>query len=262
MTEKKSIVDNYSEAYERLGSISQLLDEAEIHFFISLIPKDNKRYRVLDLGCAEGKLSVLLAKEGHEVTAADISQSYLSRAEELAKNNGLPIRFVKCNIEEGTSSLPKDYFDFIFFLNVVEHVKNPVDSLNNIRSLLAADGKLFLNTPNMLTTVNFKNAFIDCLKKEYDKPTRPQCFHLSGYDYRTLEMMLSLIGLRTKLIVDKRSIYKEKAKIMKFGLIKRIREMFPQMFPMFSSDILIECTRSEPYDIVELIDSWEKENTR
>lgn len=259
MPEKKSIADNYAEAYERLGSISQLLDEAEIHFFVNLIPKDNKHYRVLDLGCAEGKLSVLLAKQGHEVTGADISQSYLSRAEKLAKENGLPIKFVKCNIEEGTSSLPKDYFDFIFFLNVIEHVKNPVDSLNNIRSLLSKDGKLFVNTPNMLTTVNFKNAFIDCLNKEYDKRVKPQCFHLSGYDYRTLEMMLSLIGFRTRLVADKRSIYKEKARITKQGLFKRMRELFPQMFPLFSSDLLIECSKCDPYDIVELIDGWEKE---
>ena len=258
MTEKKSIADNYSEAYERLGSISQLLDEAEIHFFISLIPKDNRHYRILDLGCAEGKLSVFLAKEGHEVTAADISQSYLNRAQELAKSNGISIKFVKCNIEEELSSLPKNYFDFIFFLNVIEHVKSPVNSLNNIRSLLADNGRLFLNTPNTMTTVNFKNAFIDCLNKNYDKPTRPQSFHLSGFDYRTLEMTLSLIGLRTKLITDKKQIYKEKAKIMKFGLTKRIRELFPQMFPLFSSDILMECSKCDPYDIVELTRSWEK----
>ena len=259
MSEKKSLVNHYAEAYERLANIPQLLDEAEIHFFASLIPKDGVQYRVLDLGCAEGKLSILLAKAGHEVTAADISQNYLNKAIQNAKETGLSIKFAKCNIEEGTSTLPRDYFDFIYFLNVIEHVKNPVDSLNNIRSLLSEKGRLFLNTPNILTTVNFRRTFIECLKKEYDKPPKPVCFHLSGYDYRALELMLSFVGFKSRLIVDKKALYKERARLTKMGLTKRIRESFPQLFPLFTSDLLIECAKCDPFDIDELICDWEKE---
>lgn len=262
MATRKSIIEDYAEAYERMGSISQLVDDAEIRYFVDLIPKDGKKYRILDLGCAEGKLSMLLAAKGHEVTAVDISQTYLDIAEKSAKDKGLPIRFVKCNIEEGTAELPKGYFDYIYFLNVIEHVKNPAESLHHIRSLLAEDGKLFLNTPNVLTTVNFRDALKDCIRRRYDRRSRPAALHLSCYDYRTLETLLGFVGYKSRLIIDKTPIYKEKARKGKYGLVKRIRELFPQIFPLFSSDLLIECTKAEPYNIVELIESWQKESGR
>ena len=67
----KSLTDGYSDCYEMASAIEQE-DEEEIIFFLNIIGSQEKK-KVLDIGCAEGKLATLLAKNGHDVTAVDIS---------------------------------------------------------------------------------------------------------------------------------------------------------------------------------------------
>lgn len=43
-----------------------------------------KPYRVLDMGCGEGKDAVFLARNGYQVTAFDVAESGLKKARELA----------------------------------------------------------------------------------------------------------------------------------------------------------------------------------
>ena len=68
-------------------------------------------YRVLDIGCGEGKDAVFLAKNGYIVTAFDIAQSGLDKAMALADRNGVHIDLFRADIKEYR---PAEEYDIIF----------------------------------------------------------------------------------------------------------------------------------------------------
>ncbi len=78
--------------------------------------------KVLEVGCGEGILAVLMAKKGAIVTATDISEKNLEAAKELADKEGVKIEFVKADAE----NLPfqENSFDVVVADNVLEHLPN------------------------------------------------------------------------------------------------------------------------------------------
>ncbi len=88
-------------------------------------------YKVLDIGCGEGKDAVFLARNGYNVTAFDISEQGLSKARELADHCGVKIEFFKADIRN--FRLGAD-FDIIFSSGVFHYIpqeqrKSVIDSL-------------------------------------------------------------------------------------------------------------------------------------
>jgi len=61
------------------------------------------RARVVDLGCGEGRDSVFLAEQGHEVVGVDLSLEGLKKAQHLAERRG-----VECEVRiERAGFLPE-----------------------------------------------------------------------------------------------------------------------------------------------------------
>lgn len=71
-----------------------------------------KPYRVLDIGCGEGKDAVFLAKNGYEVFAFDVADTGLKKAKELAQKNHVSVHFFNADINEYD---PNMQFDIVFF---------------------------------------------------------------------------------------------------------------------------------------------------
>ncbi len=80
-----------------------------------------KPYKVLDIGCGEGKDAVFLARNGYNVTAFDVSEQGLSKARELADCCGLKIDFFKADVRD--FRLENDY-DIIFSSGVFHYIPN------------------------------------------------------------------------------------------------------------------------------------------
>ena len=59
-----------------------------------------KPYRVLDVGCGEGKDAVFFAKCGYLVTAFDISEAGIEKAKRLADRNRVSVDFVRSDIAD------------------------------------------------------------------------------------------------------------------------------------------------------------------
>ena len=81
-----------------------------------------KQYRVLDIGCGEGKDAIFLAKNGYLVTAFDVAETGLEKAKELARKNHVQIDFFKANINEYVLS---EEFDIIYSSGVLHYI--PLD---------------------------------------------------------------------------------------------------------------------------------------
>ncbi len=50
-------------------------------------------------------------------------------------------------------------FDILIMLDVIEHVNDPVEFLNNYKKFLKEDGKIIVTTPNSNRAINFVNIF-------------------------------------------------------------------------------------------------------
>lgn len=78
-----------------------------------------KPYRVLDMGCGEGKDAVFFAKCGYEVTAFDISERGIEKAKKLAEHNKVEVTFFKADIYDYR---PDTEYDIIFSSGVFHFV--------------------------------------------------------------------------------------------------------------------------------------------
>jgi tellurite methyltransferase len=75
--------------------------------------------RVLELGCGEGRDSVYFASRGFEVTAIDASLAGLHKAERLAGERGLRVRWVHGDMAR---CLPDGSFDLVYSCGAIHYV--------------------------------------------------------------------------------------------------------------------------------------------
>lgn len=79
-----------------------------------------KPYRVLDIGCGEGKDAVFLARNGYIVTAFDIVEAGLEKARRLAECNNVEVDFFRADANEYR---PKVEFDIIYCSGVLNDIE-------------------------------------------------------------------------------------------------------------------------------------------
>ena len=105
-----------------------------------------KNKRILDLGCGGGLLAESLCKKGANVKAIDSSSSLIKVAKKRAKAKGFKIEYQNSTIEDIIKK--KNKFDIIISLEVIEHVKDYKQFLNNVFNSLNPKGLLILSTIN------------------------------------------------------------------------------------------------------------------
>lgn len=81
-----------------------------------------KPYRLLDMGCGEGKDAVFMAKCGYIVTAFDISEAGIEKAKRLAEYNRVDVKLVKADMLD--FQFDRDY-DIIFSSGVLHFIQVP-----------------------------------------------------------------------------------------------------------------------------------------
>lgn len=105
--------------------------------------------RVLDVGCADGYFTVLLAltREGHlEIEAVDSEQESLDAAERMAEaNDATGIRWrrgdiFKLDYEEGS-------FDTVAAAEILEHLADPAAALKSLYHVCKDGGDLYVTVP-------------------------------------------------------------------------------------------------------------------
>jgi 2-polyprenyl-3-methyl-5-hydroxy-6-metoxy-1,4-benzoquinol methylase len=223
-----------------------MTDPEEVEFFANLVLKERKA-RILDLGCAEGRLAVRLAKDGHRVVASDISSGYLTQTAQLAKANNLDVEVVQCDIEKDVSVFGGRGFDYVFFMDVIEHVRSPIGTLENIRRLMAEDGVLFINTPNASSLWNLMCSLFN-RRRIYHQldPANMGALHLQAYDYMALQNLCNFAGLR---------IIRHIPTAIEIPKLPRSR-LLARLMPAFQASLLVECKKCERHNVAETIEIW------
>jgi 2-polyprenyl-3-methyl-5-hydroxy-6-metoxy-1,4-benzoquinol methylase len=111
-----------------------------------LVPSGGK---VLDIGCAQGNFSLLLAEAGYKVIGGDIDSEALEYAR--MKYELGDCTFMVLN---GRKLPFKNKFDAIILSEVLEHVTHPKEILLECKNHLNENGVIIIVTPNKLAPHN------------------------------------------------------------------------------------------------------------
>ncbi len=138
----KGPVSYYAEAVYRIG-----LWRSELIVFRKYIKDIN--YKILDMGCGAGRVSIGLYKSGyHNIAGMDISKSMVKTAEKIAKKIGYPITFY----EGDAVAVPfnDNIFDTIIFsfngLMQIPEITSRIKALSEIKRVLKPGGYFIFTT--------------------------------------------------------------------------------------------------------------------
>src|SRR5690606_18873619 len=104
--------------------------------------------KLVELGCGQGHVLRLLAKEGKlsETNIWGVDQS--QTAVDLVKQHLPSARLEAGDIYD--LKLPKQHFDVCLLMETIEHLEQPAPALRNVFNVLAPGGVLYLSFPNYL----------------------------------------------------------------------------------------------------------------
>lgn len=156
---------------------------------VNLVINDNIG-KVLDLGCGDGRTGKMILDKGFSVQACDIDK------ERFEFQNTIPF-----NNSDLSEPLPynNSSFDYVIFMEVIEHIYNPNYVISEISRILKPGGRLILSTPNILNIGSrfrflFEGSF-DFFREpplDYSKnfPKAIQNMHVIPWRYQELEYLL------------------------------------------------------------------------
>jgi 2-polyprenyl-3-methyl-5-hydroxy-6-metoxy-1,4-benzoquinol methylase len=131
--------------------------------------------KILEVGCGEGNFSAQLISDGVETWAIEPNNiSAKSASEKLYK-------VLEGTIDEMVAEIPDNYFDVIIMNDVIEHLLEPWDDIQKLKSKLKDDGVLVSSIPNVRYA---KNLFNMLFKRDW-KYTDDRILDITHYRFFT-----------------------------------------------------------------------------
>ena len=184
----------YTAAYYGKGSskfvpiiqkIRNRIMQARAESYLALVPKNVRKPRVLDVGCAEGRLLKAFYEKGCECWGVEHSEYPDGRF--LLHDR---IRYLKGDI--GGLDLPREGFDLIFLWHVLEHLNEPDRAMKMAYEACSAEGTIILAVPNFasLESRRFKEKWF-----HLDLPFHKYHFTVKSLNYLVEKNRLRIIRM-------------------------------------------------------------------
>ena len=191
--ENKSL--NYGVSHTRLKRVLSLLGS-------------QKGQRVLEVGCAAGRLGREIKKLGHYVAGIEISESAAKEARKV-----LDAVYIFDIEDNWPAEILSEKFDLIVLPEILEHVFDPVYVLKKSSAILNTDGEIIITTPNFLAWTNRISFLFGFFR--YEKEGMFDFGHIRWFTYQYLKEVLSESGFTIK--AEKHIIFPGKlTRILKF----------------------------------------------
>ena len=196
--ENKSL--NYGVSHTRLKRILFLLGS-------------KKGQRVLEIGCAAGRLGLEIKKLDHYVAGIEISESAAKEAKKV-----LDEVYVFDIEQDWPAELLSQKFDIVVLPEILEHIFDPVYVLKKSSTVLKPSGEIILTTPNFLIWTNRLRFLFGFFK--YEKQGMFDFGHIRWFTYPYLKQVLAETDFT--IIAEKHIIFP--------GKLTRILKFWPDLF--------------------------------
>ncbi len=140
--------------------------------------KFRKTNKMLDVGCGPGLFLIEAKKRGWEVYGTEFTDNQLT----YLKDKG--INTLKGKLSD--HSFENELFDVIISSEVIEHINNPVEEIQQFHRLLRKGGVVYITTPNFNALERY------FLKGDYEIIEYPE--HLCYYTPKTINLLLTQNG--------------------------------------------------------------------
>lgn len=190
----------YNDVYQKTNSLEATsLQSPRCHFesrrqtlgplLARLIPALKPTMRVLDLGCGAGELLHAIRPKVREVVGFEINKRFV---EFMRRSLGIEAYHEDfTNFEFGARR-----FDLVLSIDALDHLPNPAEALRSIRRLLAANGRAYLEVPNV------EEALGANLPEKTRALYRTFFWHRAHFSYfskKTLKGILARNGFRSSI---------------------------------------------------------------
>lgn len=173
---------------------------------------------LLDIGAGPGYLSQKLADLGFSVSACDIQP-------EQFQARGIPIKKADLSAK---LPYPKNSFDYIICVEVVEHVENPWQACREMARVLKKKGILILSLPNFTNLISRWVFFVRGNFRLFDEWFWKHWGHLNPITFTELSLILNRVGFEIKEIQTQKEIEPP------YGLLLRLfQKTFSAIFHLF-----------------------------
>jgi SAM-dependent methyltransferase len=107
---------------------------------LSALPASGAGRRILDVGCGNAYLAAILASRDYQVTGIERPGGVTGRFPDR-------VRLVEADLDAGLPPL-QGSFDYILCADILEHLRDPIALLVQLRGVLAPGGSLVASLPN------------------------------------------------------------------------------------------------------------------
>ena len=147
--------------------------------------------RVLDVGCGNGAVAAEIAKSGCEIVGIDLSETGIQHARQTCPSGRFEVLPADENLLQNLGEEP---FDFVYSLEVIEHLYSPRGFVQGCFRSTRPGGKFICSTPYHGYA---KNLMISLLNG-WDKHHNPchEGEHIKFFSLRTLSDLLKQSGFR------------------------------------------------------------------
>jgi len=142
--------------------------------------------KILDVGCSTGEFLKIARDCGWEAYGNDVDSESIRLAKERYSLDVKEQDLMECNFAD-------NYFDVVTFFDSLEHIPDPLATLQEVRRILKQNGLVLITTPNIeglfpkVTYILFAKTI-----GAWEHPTPPA--HLYQFSMRTISKLLNRAG--------------------------------------------------------------------
>jgi len=180
--------------------------------------------RILEIGCNEGNFIQRFGKKEYIGLDKDVD------ALKKAREKGLKV--IKRDLNLQKLPFENNQFDTVLALDVIEHLFDPIKTINEIKRVSNKGGRIIISLPNDYNLINLMRIFLLNKPIIYQSYMWKKDTHLHFPTVKESEKMVSKY-----FSIEKKKYIGDKATVP--FIPKKIRKIFVKIFPRFFSKCIV-----------------------